>query len=91
MKTENYLREIRDIFAHLAIRTKLDNNNGYSDLNKYAELLFMSIFGHIYDKEFKQFTKVNYPGTSPGPVTPGQAGRRPVVSQIAKAPTHHER
>ncbi|OYD42732.1 SMEK domain-containing protein [Sphingobacterium cellulitidis] len=61
MKTENYLREIRDIFAHLAFRTKLDNNNGYSDLNKYVELLFMSIFGQIYDKEFKQFTKVNYP------------------------------
>lgn len=61
MKTENYLKEIRDIFAHLASRAKLDNLNGYSDLNKYLELLFKSIFEYIYDKEFKQFTNVNHP------------------------------
>lgn len=62
MKSESLLREIRDSLAYISSRVAHDNKQGYTDFNKYAEKLFKPIFGHIYNKEFRQFKIVNQPG-----------------------------
>ncbi|KKO92456.1 hypothetical protein AAW12_04970 [Sphingobacterium sp. Ag1] len=61
MTTKDYLEETRSILAYLSLRIKLDNINGYTDFNKYSEILLKSIFSHIYSCEFKQFEKINHP------------------------------